>query len=125
MGDMRTLRLKRAAIACLAIPIVVLAAFAIGEVAAGDISGLQHVGQGLPLVALAWLAWKWPLWGGAILIVLTLVLAGIYVGMSGFPQSALLPNAVLLFAPPLMAGSLFVAAARRGRMIGGRTGSSL
>lgn len=113
MGDKGTLRLKRAAIAFLAIPVVVLGAFAIGEVASGDISGLQHVVQGLPLVVSAWLAWKWPLWGGAILIIVALVLAGIYLGMSGFPQVASLASAILLFAPPLIAGALFVAAARR------------
>ncbi len=42
-------RLKLAASALLAVPITVLLVFAVGEVAAGDLTGLQHLLQALPL----------------------------------------------------------------------------
>jgi hypothetical protein len=112
-SDTTSTRLKLAALVCLALPMLGLAAFAIGEVAAGTLSGLQHVGQLLPLAALAWLGWRWPLWGGITLIGLSLILAGLYLIMGGYPPLALLVNALLLFALPLLAGIVFVAAARR------------
>lgn len=115
MSDTTGTRLKRVALVCLAIPILVLAAFALGEVAGGDISGLQHVVQLLPLAALAWLGWKRPLWGGIALIVLTLILAGISIVTAGLSPVPPFVNAFLyiILALPLVAGILFVAAARR------------
>lgn len=110
MSDATGRRLKLAALVCLALPIVVLAAFAVGEVAAGTISGLQHVVQLLPLVALAWLGWKRPLWGGIALIGLTLVLAGLFISMDTVPPSAMLFASFLIFAPALLAGIALVTA---------------
>jgi hypothetical protein len=47
------------------------------------------------------------------LIVLAVALALGYVVLGGLPLPALLVNAALLFGPPLVAGLLFIAAARR------------
>jgi hypothetical protein len=107
--------LKRIGLMLLAIPILVLAAFAVGEVAGGDISGLQHVPELALLVLLGWLAWRRPLWGGAALIALSLICAGLYIFFfaSGFPLQTVVVTVALLFAPPLAAGALFVAASRR------------
>ena len=115
MSDATGTRLKRAALVCLAIPMLVLAAFAIGEVASGTISGLQHVVELLPLAALAWLGWTRPLWSGITLIVLTLILAGISIVMVGWSSVPTFVTAFLfvILALPLAAGILFVAAARR------------
>jgi hypothetical protein len=99
----------------LAIPILVLAAFAVGEVAGGHISGLQHVPELALLVVLEWLAWKRPGWGGAALIALSLIFAGLYTLFfaRGFPLLTAIATVALLFAPPLAAGTLFVAASRQ------------
>jgi hypothetical protein len=115
VSDATGTRLKRAALVCLAIPMLVLAALAIGEVASGTISGLQHVVEILPLAALAWLGWRRPLWGGIALIVLTLILAGIPIVMDRLSSAPPFVTAFLYFilALPLVAGILFVAAARR------------
>jgi hypothetical protein len=108
-------RLKRAALVCLAIPMLVLTVFAVGEVAGGDISGLQHVVEILPLAALAWLGWRRPLWGGIALIVLTLTLAGIPIVMDRLSSAPPFVTAFLyiILALPLVAGILFVVVARR------------
>lgn len=86
MSDTIGRRLKLAALACLALPIVVLAAFAVGEVAARTISELQHVVQLLP--------------------------AGLFIGMGTIPPSAVLTTGLLLFVSPLLADIVFVAAGR-------------
>lgn len=99
----------------LAIPILVLAAFAVGEVAGGDVSGLQHVPESALLVLLGWLAWRRPLWGGAALIALSLFFAGTYLLLfaRGVPLPMVVLTVAILLAPPLAAGALFVAASRR------------
>jgi hypothetical protein len=86
-------------------------------VAGGDISGLQHVVEILPLAALAWLGWRRPFWGGIALIVLTLILAGIPIVMDRLASAPPFVNAFLsiILALPLVAGILFVAAARHTR----------
>jgi hypothetical protein len=90
----------------------------VDEVAGGDISGLQHVPELVLLVVLGWLAWRRPLWGGAALISLSLVFAGLYIVFfaRGFPLQTVVVAVALLFAPPLAAGSLFIAASRRERI---------
>jgi hypothetical protein len=115
MVALTSIVLKRIGLLFLAIPILVLAAFALGEVAGGDISGLQHVPELALLVALGWLAWRRPGWGGAALITLSLIFAGLYILFfaRGFPLLTAIATVALLFAPPLAAGTVFVAASRQ------------
>jgi hypothetical protein len=115
MSDKIRTRLKCAAVVCLAIPLVIIVMLGIGEIASGTLSGLQHLGQLAPIVALGWLGWTRPWLGGLVLVGLALLLAGLYIGFGGSPPFALIINAALLFAPPLLAGVLFLAAGRRRR----------
>ena len=62
MIHLTSTQLKIAGTVFLVIPILILAAFAVGEMASGDITGSQHVMQLAPLVLLGWLGWKRPLW---------------------------------------------------------------
>lgn len=108
--------LKIAGLALLAIPMLILVVFAVSEVAGGDIWGLQHVVQLVPLALLAWLAWRQPLWGGLTLVVVALMLTGLYViFMQGSPPTMLPFRVATLFLPPLLAGVLFVLAANQER----------
>ena len=109
-------QLKIAGTVFLAIPMLILAAFAVGEMAGGDITGIQHIVQLAPLALLAWLAWKRPLWSGAVLIALALIFTGLYViFIHGFPLPTVILTVAFLFATPLVAGMLFVAASRQER----------
>ena len=106
-------RLKIAGTILLIVPISMLALLAIGEVAGGDLSGLQHAVQLAPLAALCWLAWRSPRGGGIALVALALLLALMYLLIApGLPPSATRFTIVVLFAPPLVAGILFILAAR-------------
>jgi hypothetical protein len=106
---------KIAGLVLLAIPTLFLAAMAVGEVfMGGDLSGLQHVLQLAPLVVVTWLAWRHPLWGGVALITLAVVFTALYfIFIHGFPVATVLLTVMILFVPPLLAGVLFVLAARR------------
>jgi len=109
-------QLKIAGMVFLAIPILILAGFAVGEMAGGDITGIQHVVQLTPLVLLGWLAWKRPLWGGTALIGLAVIFTGLYfLVIHGFPLPTVILTVAFLFAAPFLAGILFVVAARQER----------
>jgi hypothetical protein len=119
MIHLTSTQLKVAGMVFLAIPILILAAFAVGEMASGDINGIQHVVQLAPLVLLGWLAWKRPLWGGMALIALALILTGLYfIFIPRFPLATVILTMASLFATPFVAGILFVVAARQERETG-------
>jgi hypothetical protein len=109
----REARLKAIALALLAIPLAVLALFAVGEVAGGDWSGLQHVVQALPLVLLALAAYRWPVAAGWLLVVVGAGIMGLYVVLtySRF-ELATIAVAEFIFAMPVVAGILLVLAGR-------------
>jgi hypothetical protein len=105
--------LKALAIAAVAPTVVVLLLFTFGEALGGDISGLQHLAQLLPLVLTLAAAWRFPRAGGALLAALSLGLGVAYPFAFGADRlSTIILVELLLFAPPLLAGLLFIAAAR-------------
>jgi hypothetical protein len=118
----RPARLKAFALALLAIPVGFLCLFAVGEIAAGDWSGLSHLVQALPLVLVGLAAYRWPApagWllvaVGAAFVVLYAVLASSRFGIG----TVAIVEAVL--AVPVVAGVLLVLAGRSpGRSAGGR-----
>ena len=71
--------------------------FGIGESAGGDISGLVHLVQFVILGLTAWFCWKWPYWGGMILLAVTL-----------FRVLALIPELFLRPAGSVWDPSLFI-----------------
>ena len=109
---------KIAGAALLLVPIAALAWAGLGEVVGGDVTGLQHVVEIVPLAAFAAIAWRWPRLGGALLAGISVVLIAIYVGfalMNGErgPAWLWLVVGLVLFAPPLVGGGLFWFAGRR------------
>lgn len=102
----------------LLVPIGALAWAGLSEVAGGDATGLQHIVEIIPLAALAALAWFRPRLGGPLLVGIGLVLALVYAGfafqnLERGPVWLWLLVGLVLFAPVLLAGGLFWAAARR------------
>jgi hypothetical protein len=92
------------------IPLVILLLFAIGETVGGDWSGLGHLIQAIPIALLMWLGWKRPLWGGILLLVLSLVAAYSFANpLSGADWLAPL---LIIVAPLILSGILFLSAAR-------------
>lgn len=111
------IRLRIVALALLLLPAAFLLVFAFGEVAGGDVSGLQHVPEAALLLALAAAGWRYPratgvvlLSVGAVLLALALAL-NLARGNPGESAPAVMLWAGLfglLFAPPLVAGWLLL-----------------
>ena len=101
---------KLAGLLLLLLPIGILALFTVGELAGGDVSGVQHVAQTLPIVVLALVAWKKPRTGGIALVVIGAGLAVLYAFLApaGIPLSARVGFGALLFTPAILSGALFM-----------------
>ncbi|HSG42327.1 MAG TPA: hypothetical protein VLA72_04150 [Anaerolineales bacterium] len=106
----KTKRMKIAALVFPGMPLVILLLFAIGETAGGDWSGLGHLIQAIPLVLLMWLGWKYPLWGGILLLVLSFI-AG-YSFANPLAGSDWLSPLLIIVAPLILSGILFLSAAQ-------------
>ncbi len=108
--------LHLAGIALLLVPVAVLVLFTVGETVGGDISGLQHLLQAVPLFVLIAVAWRWPRAGGAAVLVTAVLLAATY-ALEWRPREmtvqAVAITELVLFAPPIAAGVLLVLASRR------------
>lgn len=91
------------------IPLGILLLFTLGETIGGDVYGLQHVVQALPLALLIWVAWRWPSIGGPVLVGVSVALGGSFLVAMGGRLSAgvALGTALVFFAPSLVAGVLF------------------
>lgn len=119
MNDLIAKRIRLLALGLVAITVGILLIFAIGEVGGGDIFGLQHLLQAVPLVVVAWFAWRNPLWGGITLITVSLILAGLYVVFFNVGSLAVAGVVLALFCvPPFLAGVLFVVLAQRAKRDG-------
>jgi len=92
------------------IPLVILLLFAIGETVGGDWSGLGHLIQAIPIALLMWLGWKRPLWGGILLLVLSLIAA--YSFANPFHGMDWLAPLLIIVAPLFLSGILFLSSAR-------------
>ena len=99
-GPLRDPYSKAVAIVLLGIPALVLMALAIGEMASGEASGIQHVPEALLLLVVAGAAWRYPRMVGNIVLVGggILFLAWI-VWVATVRGSDALPGAVLFLAP--------------------------
>ncbi len=115
MDALRGRRLELAATLAGGVTAGLLLLFLLGEVLGGDISGLQHVVQLAPLVALLALGWRYPNLAGALLLAIGLALAGAYFlesrgGSVAAAERALV--AAIFLLPPILAGVLFLLAGR-------------
>jgi hypothetical protein len=96
------------------LPVALLVLLMGGEIAGGDISGIQHLVQIAPVIVFVLIAWRWPAIGGLLLTLCGIALLVLYFVLppQGLPLAALILTAALLFAPAIMAGILFRAAAQ-------------
>ena len=121
MTAIRPNRPKLAAMALLALPAVGLLLVAIGEMAGGDITGIQHVPEAVVLVGLMALAWRYPRVAGVALLTIATVLfllwvtalvAGGVFHPSPTPWWGWVMFAVVLFGFPVLAGWLLLRSSR-------------
>lgn len=105
--------LKRIGLGLLILPVGFLSLFLFGEVFAGDITGLSHLLQLVPFFALIYIAWRWPFWGGIILILLSVVFGTLYAIDQIFSWQTILFVELLLFLPPFLSGTLLILSSRK------------
>ena len=92
------------------IPLMILLLFAVGETVGGDWSGLGHLIQAIPIAFLMWLGWKRPLWGGILLLVLSLI--AVYSFANPLRGVNWLAPLLIVVAPLILSGILFLSAAQ-------------
>jgi hypothetical protein len=111
--------LKAIGMALLLVPLGFLGLFMVGEVAGGDVSGLSHAVQALPLILVAAAAWRWPLQAGAVMVLVGLGIVVVYaiLASSRFELGTILIVEAVL-AVPIVSGALFVLAGRPERGFG-------
>jgi hypothetical protein len=101
--------LKIAALIVSGLTLGVLLLFALGETIGGDWSGLGHLIQAIPIGLLLWLGCKRPLWGGILLLILSLAAFPLF-GVSLRGSEWLAPFLIII-APLFLSGVLFLGAA--------------
>jgi hypothetical protein len=92
----------------------------VGELAGGDLSGIQHLPEAVLLGALAYLGRRHPYAVGIALVFISLGIATLYAMVGSESVGLRFAWAVQIALPPLVAGGLLIGAARREG--GGRTG---
>ena len=103
--------LLRIALVLMGICVVFLLYFGIGEMTSGDLGGLIHLVPAILLVVLMFLAWRRPIEGGVILIILS-VLIFLYYGFATMEGGGSFQVGSLIGALPfLVSGNLFLFAA--------------
>lgn len=109
-------QLKITAVTLLLIPLVLLFMLAIGELVGGELPGLEHILQALPLVLLTYVAWRFPNKGGKFIFSIAVLLGILYVFYPpiGFPLEFRLINSFILFGPAALAGIIFITASQKG-----------
>ena len=111
---MRADRSKIAGLVLLGLGVGFYLAFAVGEIAGGDIGGLQHLPPAALLAVLLWVGWRRPRPAGIVLLVLAVPLALAYLALLvvGDPP---LTWALVVTLPPVVTGLLLVRAGPTGR----------
>jgi len=102
-------RLKIAALVLLGLGVAFYLIFAVGEMAGGDITGVQHLLPAALLGALLWLGWKRPRTAGIVLLALAVPLGAAYIAVLVVRDLPLL-WALWIALPPLLTGWLLVRA---------------
>ena len=107
-------RAKIAALVLLGLGVAFYLLFTVGEMASGDVSGIQHLPPVLALAALMWLGWKRPTTAGIVLLVLAVPLGVAYVVVLVVHDLPLF-WALEIALPPVLTGLLLLWAGRRER----------
>jgi hypothetical protein len=107
-GDRQT---KIAALVLLGLGAAFYLTFAVGEVAGGDISGVQHLPPAAIFAALMYLGWKRPRTAGIVLLALAVPLGAVYVGVL-IARDLPLTWALFVALPPVVTGLLLLRAGR-------------
>ena len=111
--------LKIIGVVLLLIPAALIAVIAVSDMVGGDLMSVLELLFAVPLLILAWLGWRRPRLSGLIIVAGSVVLAAVWcVWSTGrFDDWTLhlgyfIQGVLMLFAPPLVAGVLFLLAAR-------------
>jgi hypothetical protein len=113
MAKIKPFHLKVAGIAILLIPIAMFSIFAVGETFGGNLSGLSHFLQALPLVLLVFVCWRFPRIGGLATMLLGILLVVAYpLRASNQPLSTTILTELIFFTPPILAGLLIYLSSR-------------
>jgi cytochrome bd-type quinol oxidase subunit 1 len=110
-------RQKLIALALLAVPAVGLLLFTFGEMFGGNITGVQHIPEAALLFLIMAAAWRYPREVGAVLLSIGSLLLAVWLfwvltQREPAPREAdilmWVAATLILFAPPLVAGSLLL-----------------
>jgi len=110
--------MRLTALTLLGVPAALLLLMAFGEMAGGDVTGVQHIPEAALLLALAWLAWRYPWPAGTILVAGTVLLFAAWLvmvmtrGQDETPLWAWTLTGLVVFVPPLAAGVLLLLSSR-------------
>ncbi|MBU1166890.1 hypothetical protein KKC60_00585 [Patescibacteria group bacterium] len=103
-------RLKAIGLSVLLIPTLFFLIFLVGETVGGDISGISHILQIIPIIVLGIIGLKYPYIGGLILTIIGTILFILY-AISAELQSLFL--GLIIFLPLIISGILLILSARR------------
>jgi len=117
VGSVRSARLLRtAALVPLGLLAAVFLAFGLGEMTGGDPSGAGHLLSVAGIAVLGVLAWKRPLEAGAGLLAAGVLFAvSVAVAVPRGEGTAISPSVLILGAPQMLSGALFLIAGWLGR----------
>lgn len=89
---------------------LVVLVFGVGESSGGDLGGLMHIVQFVIAGLAMWLCWKYPFWGGILLLAFTLIrtLALIPEFFLRPPGSVWSPSLFWVTFLPALPGALFL-----------------
>jgi hypothetical protein len=104
--------LKIVALVLLGLGVAFYLTFAIGEMAGGDVSGIQHLPPAVILAVLLLLSWRHPLAAGIVLLVLAVPLAVVFAVLL-VVRDLPLTWAMWIALPPTLTGLLLVWAGQR------------
>jgi len=107
-------RTKIAALVLLGLGVAFYLMFAVGEMAGGDITGIQHLLPAAVLGALLWLGWKRPRTAGIVLLALSVPLGAAYIAVL-VVRDLPLPWVLWIVLPPVLTGWLLLHAGRHER----------
>lgn len=99
---------KKVALGLLLFPLSFFLLFLFGEIFSGDISGLSHLLQIIPLAIIIFVAYKNALVGGVLLLVVSLLFEILYLLNIPFDPIATFIVELLIFVPLIISGILLI-----------------